>query len=214
MVYARIVLSFSNCSSPSHAMLDHRVHTEWQWPLSCVHYIMVVKSAQPGEGGGVHAHPLSLYLSSRAKLWCMYAPAKKADTLPLFLLYPICTLWLDSSNSLYSKCKSNITMLPYFSLWLIITLPWDNRPLQRLLCQVPYVVTSSKTLFLQPAAGGWFDIFSWKRILHRLFHPAAGGGVDIFSCKRSLFLEALPATAGGGVDIVIFLGTLSDLKRE
>ncbi len=71
-------------------------------------------------GGGVHTHPLSLSLSSRAKVWCMYAPAKRADTLPLFLLYLICTLWLDSPNSLYSTYKSDITMLPYFSLWLII----------------------------------------------------------------------------------------------
>jgi hypothetical protein len=28
--------------------VDHRVHTEWQWPLSGVHSIMMVKSAQPG----------------------------------------------------------------------------------------------------------------------------------------------------------------------
>jgi hypothetical protein len=40
----------------------HRVHTEWKWPLSGVHSIMVEKLAQPGEGGGVHARPLSLYL--------------------------------------------------------------------------------------------------------------------------------------------------------
>jgi hypothetical protein len=30
----------------------HKVHTEWQWPLSGVHSIMMVKSAQPGVGGG------------------------------------------------------------------------------------------------------------------------------------------------------------------
>jgi hypothetical protein len=31
----------------------------------------MVNSAQPGEGGrGVHAFPLSIYLPSRAKLWC------------------------------------------------------------------------------------------------------------------------------------------------
>jgi hypothetical protein len=47
---------------------DHRVHTEWQWPLSGVNSIMMVKSARPGEGGGVHAVPLTLYLPSRAKL--------------------------------------------------------------------------------------------------------------------------------------------------
>jgi hypothetical protein len=31
---------------------------------------MMEKSAQPGEGGGVHALLLSLYLPSIAKLWC------------------------------------------------------------------------------------------------------------------------------------------------
>ncbi len=57
-------------------------------PLSCVHSIMMVNQ------------PRSPYLPSRAKLWCMYAPAKRADTLPLFLLYLICTLWLDSPTVL------------------------------------------------------------------------------------------------------------------
>jgi hypothetical protein len=64
-------------------------------------------------GGGMHAHSLSLDLSSRAKLFCMYAPAKRADTLPLFLLYTytVCTLWLDSPDSMYSTYNSDITML-------------------------------------------------------------------------------------------------------
>jgi hypothetical protein len=35
-----------------------------------VQLIMMVNSAQPGEGGGRHALPLSLYLPSIAKLWC------------------------------------------------------------------------------------------------------------------------------------------------
>ncbi len=46
-----------------------------------VHPIMMVKSAQHAEGGGVHA--LALYLPSRAKLWCTH----QGETLPLFLLY-------------------------------------------------------------------------------------------------------------------------------
>jgi hypothetical protein len=48
---------------------------------------MLVKSAQPGEGGGLNALPLSLYLPSRAKV-VVYATAERAVTLPLFLLYP------------------------------------------------------------------------------------------------------------------------------
>ncbi len=35
----------------------HRVQTEWQWPLSDVHSIIMEKSAQPSEGGGVYAPP-------------------------------------------------------------------------------------------------------------------------------------------------------------
>jgi hypothetical protein len=31
---------------------SHRVHPEWQWPLSGIHSIMMIKSAQSGEGGG------------------------------------------------------------------------------------------------------------------------------------------------------------------
>ncbi len=54
---------------------EKRSHTKWQRPLFFgVHSIMMVKSAQPGVGWGwgVHAHPLSLYLPSRAKLWCTF----------------------------------------------------------------------------------------------------------------------------------------------
>jgi hypothetical protein len=40
----------------------HGEQTEWQWPLSGVHSSMRVEGALP---------PLSLYLPSQAKLWCM-----------------------------------------------------------------------------------------------------------------------------------------------
>jgi hypothetical protein len=51
------------------------------------HHDGKIKSAEPGEGGAVL--PLSLYLPSRAKLLrTVYTPAERADTLPLFLLYP------------------------------------------------------------------------------------------------------------------------------
>ncbi len=71
MVYARIVLQFYNCFSSSHAMLDHRGHTEWQRPLSC---IMKVKSAQ-------------ITLSTITSKVVVYAASKRADTLPIFLFY-------------------------------------------------------------------------------------------------------------------------------
>jgi hypothetical protein len=85
----------------------------------CVHSIIMVKSAQPGEGGGmVHAFPLSLYLPSRAKLWCTLQLRGQIRTLPLFLFFPymLCTVLCGRyllyrrdtmdrsfSNFLYSK---------------------------------------------------------------------------------------------------------------
>jgi hypothetical protein len=46
---------------------------------------MMVKSARPGEGvGWVHALPLSLYLPSRAKLWCMLQLTGHRDTPPIY----------------------------------------------------------------------------------------------------------------------------------
>jgi hypothetical protein len=41
---------------------DHRVHTEWQWPLSGAHSIMKVKSACCvwGGGGGARSPPFTL----------------------------------------------------------------------------------------------------------------------------------------------------------
>jgi hypothetical protein len=48
---------------------SHRVHTEWQLPLSGVHSILMEKLAQAGEGGGcMPMHPLLLYLPSHTKL--------------------------------------------------------------------------------------------------------------------------------------------------
>jgi hypothetical protein len=50
---------------------DKGEQIEWHWPLSGVHSIMMVNSAQPGEGvGAARPSPLSLYLPSIAKLWC------------------------------------------------------------------------------------------------------------------------------------------------
>ncbi len=56
-------------SPPIVSATDERVQIDWQWPLSGIHSIMMVNSAQRGEGGGMHALPLSFYLPSRAKLW-------------------------------------------------------------------------------------------------------------------------------------------------
>ncbi len=70
-------------------------YTDWQWPLSGALSIMMVKSAQLGEGGG--ARPPSLTLSTITSKVVVYIPAEWADTrtLPLFLLYPyMCSVCL------------------------------------------------------------------------------------------------------------------------
>jgi hypothetical protein len=69
------------------ATLENTEYTEWQWLLSGVHFIMMVKSAQPGEGGGV-ARPPPFTLSTITSKVVVFIPAERADTLPLFLLYP------------------------------------------------------------------------------------------------------------------------------
>jgi hypothetical protein len=56
---------------------------------------MMEKSARTGEDGGMHAHPLSPYLPSRKKV-VVYAPAERADTLSLFLLYTLYVLCAEN----------------------------------------------------------------------------------------------------------------------
>jgi hypothetical protein len=55
-------------------------YTEWQWPLSGIHSLLRVKLPQPGEGPFI--------LSTITYKVMVYAPAERADTLPLFFLYP------------------------------------------------------------------------------------------------------------------------------
>jgi len=73
------------CYAPTERA-DHRVHTERQWPLSGAHSIMMVKSDQPGERVGLR--PPHLTLSTITSKVVVYAPAERADTLLLYLLYP------------------------------------------------------------------------------------------------------------------------------
>ncbi len=87
-----IVAEWATLKLVSYWLSLSKEYTEWHWPLSVVHSIMVVKSAQPGEYG-VLAQPLSLYLTSQAKLWCTlqlrgqiarYTPTN--SPLPLYVL--------------------------------------------------------------------------------------------------------------------------------
>jgi hypothetical protein len=86
----------------------HRVHTEWQRPLSGVHSILIEKSALAGEGGGVHAHHCSLYLPSRAKLWCTLQLRGQIHS-SSFYSTPISTLrsrlWHRINNIRTVKCR-------------------------------------------------------------------------------------------------------------
>jgi hypothetical protein len=70
------------------------VHTEWQLPISVVHSIMMEKSAQAGESGGCTSTPFHR-ITIMYKGVAVYAPAERADTPPLFHLYPTCTLWWE-----------------------------------------------------------------------------------------------------------------------
>jgi hypothetical protein len=69
----------------------HRVHTEWQLPLSGVHSIMMEKLAQP-DGGGRPARPPPFPISiiTYKVVVHRYAPAEKAGTLPYFYSTPKC----------------------------------------------------------------------------------------------------------------------------
>ncbi len=70
-----------------------------QWPISGLHSIMMEKLSQAGEGGGVHALPLSLYLPSRTVQVAVYAPVERADTPPSLSSLPLYVL----SGKNYSK---------------------------------------------------------------------------------------------------------------
>ncbi len=59
---------------------------------------MMVKSAQPGGGGGCTALPPPFTLSTIKSKVVVYAPAERADLLPLFLLYP-CMYSVVCTNS-------------------------------------------------------------------------------------------------------------------
>jgi hypothetical protein len=89
----------------------HRVHTEWQRPLSGVLSNMMEKLSQAGEdgGGGVDAHLLSLYLPSRTKLQCtLQLRGQNGRYTP-----PISSLWVDAHLlSLYlpSRAKLQCTL--------------------------------------------------------------------------------------------------------
>ncbi len=80
----------------------HRVHTERRLPISIsgVHPITMEKSALAGEAwaGGAHCRPTPFLPFTITYKVAVYAPAERTDTLSLFHLYPICTLWYSEKN--------------------------------------------------------------------------------------------------------------------
>jgi hypothetical protein len=69
-------------------------YTEWQWPLSGIHSIMIEKSALVVRVGGARSTPFTI--STIIYKVVVYTPDEKADTLPLFLLYPyMYSLWQE-----------------------------------------------------------------------------------------------------------------------
>jgi hypothetical protein len=102
-------------------MVQSTEYIEWQWPLSGVHSIKMEKLAQAGEVWGVHTPPPPFTISTYHHWLVVYAPAERADTLPLFLLYPYmysvlrevhCTVY----SVLYTPHHSLIVSLQLISL--------------------------------------------------------------------------------------------------
>ncbi len=71
----------------------HRVHTEWQWPLSGVYFIMMKN--QPRLVRDAAPPPFTICTSTHhVQSSGVRSSWEGKYTLPLFLLYPyICTLW-------------------------------------------------------------------------------------------------------------------------
>ncbi len=64
--------------------------TEWQWPISGVHSIMMEKSALAGEGEGCTPNHFHYFTITYKVAVAVYSPAAgRADTLTLFISTPM-----------------------------------------------------------------------------------------------------------------------------
>ncbi len=82
-----------NCTGTNWPQVTTIQYTQWQRPLSGVQSIMMEKLAQAGEGEGGGARPPPFTVSTITYKVEEYAPAERADSLPIFLLYPDMYLW-------------------------------------------------------------------------------------------------------------------------
>jgi hypothetical protein len=69
---------------------------------------MIEKSAQADEGGGCTPTPFQPITYHAQKLQCTLLLRGQIDTLPLFHLFPICTLWFDPLNCFHTQCDKYI----------------------------------------------------------------------------------------------------------
>jgi hypothetical protein len=77
--------------SPRHTKSGtHRVHAEWQRPLSGV--LMIKKLTQDGEDGGCTPTPFH-YIYHHVQSCGVCSSREGRYTPPISILYPICTLW-------------------------------------------------------------------------------------------------------------------------
>ncbi len=88
-------------------------YTEWQWPLPGGRSITMEKSAQAGEGGGVHAHPLPLYLQLRTNFLCTHQLRGPIHS-PYFYSSPLCTLWLAVFRTIHFHIFNQRKKFPRF----------------------------------------------------------------------------------------------------
>jgi hypothetical protein len=71
-------------------------YTEWQWPLSGIHSIMMENVSQAGMVGGCTPPPFTI--STITHNVVEYAPAERADTPPpYFYSTLVCTLWAEAT---------------------------------------------------------------------------------------------------------------------
>ncbi len=122
----------------------HRVHAEWQLPLSGIHFTMMEKLAQPGDGwGGCTSTPFhSIYNHLQSCGVCSSWEGRYC-TLPQFLLYP----YMYSVPALF----------PLLPLLIILN--------SQYLCFVISTLNSSLSdLLVTPFPVWLFSLSSWRRL--------------------------------------------------
>jgi hypothetical protein len=101
-------------------LLPSTEYTEWQWPLSGVHSIMMEKLAQAYEAGGCTPSPCHYIYHQVQSCGVPYAPAEKAGTLLLFLLYP--SIYLVSTLRPHLKNSLQVKELTENPVWISLSL--------------------------------------------------------------------------------------------